>query len=456
MRYLTSTVFFSICLASHSFGQLTELERLTEIQNELDQTQESLFELESDYGRLDRRLLEPLDQVSASLIENERFSDAHTVLDQAIQIIRVSEGLYSSTQFPLVIRNIENKVLQGDWTDAKELMQHLSWLIGRGENEVNEELVTTILDLIDIHLWGVVDDLESNQSFHFKRAERLTNFVNTIARHSYVEGDSRVTAIMYKKVVQMYLQSIAVEVGGPTGISLRSFSSIGYAISRGDAQDSLYYAGIRSLGSIRDFYLRSDTPNLEGAGIALMYRGDWEILFGKNLEAQQAYERGHELLLESGQTQEAINRFTSQPKMLPLLDFYATLDSAAALDSDSIAAAESDSSISNFTFRQWSSQFPKASAPIRRGLQEFNQRDGEYAMFSFNLVGMDRANRWYRGRYKRNISSPQNLELVRQQISSSVDMVELAESIKDFHYRPKFINGEPQTVNATLVFQLAD
>ena len=161
-------------------------------------------------------------------------------------------------------------------------------------------------------------------------------------------------------------------------------------------------------------------------------------------------------MLESGQTQEAINRFTSQPKMLPLLDFYATLDSAAALDSDSIAAAESDSSISNFTFRQWSSQFPKASAPIRRGLQEFNQRDGEYAMFSFNLVGMDRANRWYRGRYKRNISSPQNLELVRQQISSSVDMVELAESIKDFHYRPKFINGEPQTVNATLVFQLAD
>ena len=89
MRYLTSTVFLSVCLVSHAFAQLNELARLTEVQNELDKTQESLFELISEYGRLDRRLLEPLDQYSVSLIENERFSDADTVLDQAIQIIRV-------------------------------------------------------------------------------------------------------------------------------------------------------------------------------------------------------------------------------------------------------------------------------------------------------------------------------------------------------------------------------
>lgn len=76
MRYLTSTVFLSLCLVPHAFAQLNELARITEVQNELDKTQESLLELTSEYGRLDRRLLEPLDQYSVSLIENERFSDA--------------------------------------------------------------------------------------------------------------------------------------------------------------------------------------------------------------------------------------------------------------------------------------------------------------------------------------------------------------------------------------------
>ena len=282
MRYLISIVFLSLCLVSHAFAQLNELARLTEVQNELDKTQESLFGLISEYGRLDRRLLEPLDQYSVSLIENERFSDADTVLDQAIQIVRVSEGLYSPEQFSLILRSIKNKVNQRDWEDAKELMQHFSWLLGRGENQVNEELVAALLGLIDIHLMGVVDDLKFNQSFHFKQAERLTNLVNRVARYSYAEGDSRVNAIMYKKVIQMYLQSIAVEAGGQTGISLRSFSSEGYALSRSNAQTSLYFAGLRALGSIREFYLQREEPNLEGAGMAFMYRGDWEVFFDNN------------------------------------------------------------------------------------------------------------------------------------------------------------------------------
>ena len=456
MRYLTSTVFLSVCLVSHAFAQLNELARLTEVQNELDKTQESLFELISEYGRLDRRLLEPLDQYSVSLIENERFSDADTVLDQAIQIIRVSEGLYSPGQFSLILRSIKNKVNQQDWEDAKELMQHFSWLLGRGENQVNEELVAALLDLIDIHLLGVVDDLKFNQSFHFKQAERLTNLVNRVARYSYAEGDSRVNAIMYKKVIQMYLQSIAVEAGGQTGISLRSFSSDGYALSRSNAQTSLYFAGLRALSSIREFYLQREEPNLEGAGMAFMYRGDWEVFFDNNREAQRAYARGHELLLRSGQTQEEINDFTSQPKMLPLMEFYDSLDSAAGSLNNSLNDDGRETNVSNFTFKQWSSNFPRASAPIQEGLREVERQDGEYALFSFNLAGLDRASGWYRGRYSRNISSPRDLELISQRSSAAVDWLELTESVKDFHYRPKFINGEPQAVSATLVFQLSD
>ncbi|NKB33049.1 MAG: hypothetical protein GKR91_08130 [Pseudomonadales bacterium] len=455
MRYLTATALFSVLLSSAAFAQLEDLERLEQIQQELDRTQEGLFDLELEYGRLDRRLLEPLDQYSLALIENGRYGDAHNVLDQAIQIIRVSEGLYSPTQFPLLVRHIENYINRGDWTNAGELIEHLNWLLSRSENPVNEELITTILDLVDIHLWGVADDVAINQSTHFRQAERLTNMASRIARFNYEEGDSRVPEVMYKKVVQMYLQSVAVEVGGKTGISLRSYSSIGYAVSRSDARLSLYYSGLRSLASIQSFYADNEKPNIEGTGLAFFYLGDWEVIFGNPGAAREAYEYGNQLLLAAGHSQETINRYTSQPKQLPLLEFHGSLENALAENSESTSNNEEGSS-SNFTFRQWSAQFPRTISPVSYGMREIDMERSEYAMFSFNLMGLDQIGRWYKGRYKNNLSSPQDLELVNRQISSSVDWFELTESIKDFHFRPQLVNGEAQTVSATLYYQLAE
>lgn len=454
MRITTSTAIVFSMLISNAFGQLDSIERLQEAQRELDENRETLHALETEYGRLDRRMLEPLDQFSLALIENERYTEAHDVLDQAIQIIRVSEGLYSPSQFPLVVRHIENYISRGDWDSAKELMEHLDWLSKRGENPINDELITTLLDLIDIHLWGVADDFTTHQPFHFRRAENLTNFVSGIARFSYEEDDDRIPAIMYKKVVQLYLQAVAIDVGGPTGISLRSYSNTGYAISRGDARTSIYYSGLRSLAGIRDFYFEPETPDLEGAGLTYFYIGDWEVLFGNSEAASRAYEQGINLLLAAEFSQESIDSLTAQPQMLPLTEFYGSLEDAitASRESDVSNGAIS----SNFSFRQWSSQFPKTVAPVSYGVNETDPDDGDYAMFSFSLAGLDQVNRWYRGRLKKNVSSPQDLELINREMDSSVDWFELTESIKDFSYRPMMVNGEPQSVNATLYFQLAN
>ena len=454
MRYITATAFASICLVSNAFGQLDALERLEEIQRELDRDLENLHQLESEYGRLDRRMLEPLDQFSRSLIENERFTEAHDILDQAIQIIRISEGLYSHSQFPFLIRHIENYVNRGDWVSAREEMQHLDWLIKRGDNEINEELVETTLDLIDIHLWGVADDFVANQSDHFRKAENLTNFVGRVAQFNYEPGDVRIPAIMYKKVVQMYLQAVAVEAWGQTGLSLRSYSNTGYAISRSDARTSLYYSGLRSLTAIRDFYMQRENPDLEGAAIAYFYLGDWEVLFDNPDAAGRAYEQGHNLLTAVGKSEE-INLYTSQPQMLPLTEFHGSLETALAARQNAMNV-DGEGSSTSFTFKQWSSQFPKTIAPIDYDAREAGLEEVEYAIFSFNLLGLKQVRHWYRGRLKKNVSSPQNLELINREITRSVDWLELTESIRDLHYRPKLINGEAQTVSATLYFQLAD
>ena len=456
MRYTATILLASSFLVSHALGQLGSIERIQEIQRGLDRGLENIHALEDEYGRLDRRMLESLDQFSVTLITNERFTEAHDILDQAIQIVRVSEGLYSPTQFPLLVRRIENYVNRGDWDSAKETMEHLDWLLKRGENTINESLIAALLDLIDIHLWGVADDLLANQSYHFRRAERLTDLASRVALFNYEAGDGRVPGIMYKKVVQLYLQSVAVEAGGATGIALRNYSNTGYAISRRDARNGLYYGGLRTLVGIRDFYLKPTTLDLEGAGLAYFYIGDWEILFGNRGAAEQAYKEGYNLLLEVGYSDEFINQYTVRPQILPLAEFHGSLEDAlnATLNSSLMFGVE-DNKV-NFTFKQWSKKFSRTITPVNYGAKETGLEDIDYAKFSFNLFGLDQIGRWYRSRYKNNVSSPQNLELISRKIGSDIDWFELTESIKDFHFRPKFINGNPQPVTATLHYQLAN
>ena len=76
-------------------------------------------------------------------------------------------------------------------------------------------------------------------------------------------------------------------------------------------------------------------------------------------------------------------------------------------------------------------------------------------MFAFNLTGLEEIGRWYKGRLTKEVSSPQNVELVTQRFNQPMDWLELENAIQDFRFRPKLIDGVPQSVNATLLYQLA-
>ncbi|MDP6414858.1 MAG: hypothetical protein QGG54_07510, partial [Gammaproteobacteria bacterium] len=137
MRYYFSltVVKFLASLAAGSANSQQSV--LTETEMELARIRLDIAELEAGSSRLDRGMLEPLDQFSQQLIETGRYSEAHQVLDQAVQIIRVNEGLYSPTQFPYVLRRIENYGNQGDWNHARKMMEHVNWLLNRGENTID-------------------------------------------------------------------------------------------------------------------------------------------------------------------------------------------------------------------------------------------------------------------------------------------------------------------------------
>lgn len=429
---------------------------ISAIQADLDQTREQVTQLEFSYGRLDRRLLEPLDLFNQQLVDAERFAEAHTVLNHVIQITRVSEGLYSQTQLPFLVRRIENLGNLRDWEEARESMEHLSWLLSRNENVIDEVLIESMVNLADLHLWGVADDFARMQGFHFKAAERINNLAIRAAATAWGENDRRLPAIIYKAVIQKYLQAVAVDVGGSTGLSLRAYSSTGAARSRSDARILRYYSGLRLLDSIRRVYANQEPPDLEGLALAEMYVADWQVLFANPDASEIAYKRSNDLLLLAGIEQSAINEFFQQPKMLPAPEFLASFDEAISPLADSEQADLAHSTIPTLNFKQWSASFTYAVALVEYGVYpDFDNEDDEFAMFSFNLSGLEVVTRWYRGQYKKSISVAQDLQLLDQQFFQPVDWEELEHRIKEVRFRPKLVNGIPQTVNTTLLYRLA-
>ena len=334
-------------------------------------------------------------------------------------------------------------------------MEHVTWLLNRRENTISLSLLDSMLKLVDIHLWGVASDLVPLQSYHFRQAERLNSVAVRVSRFALEPEDSRLPEFIYKQVLQEYLQSKAMEAEGKTSISLRRYSNKGLAYTRRDARAASYFSGLFKLAELHALFEKRDQPDLEGMAMAEIYLGDWQVLFGNSEAAARSYARANQQLLEAGIDQGKINQAFAEPKLLPALDFVSSWEQAQATLDTPENGPSVDGVVSSFSFRQWSAQFPYSIAPVGYGRDVTPETDREYAMFSFNLVGLEERSRWYRGRLKRDVSSPRDLELLSINSRQPVSRRELENSIQNLNFRPKLEGGVPQSANATLFYQFA-
>ena len=118
----TSGLFLVLFLSSPSLAQ-----RLPESDSRLERGLVVLTELESEFGNNSTQLVPALTEMADLYRDEGRFAEAYRMLDRAAQVIRVSEGLYTRSQIPLVRMKVENYSDWGDWDSARN-SEHLFWL----------------------------------------------------------------------------------------------------------------------------------------------------------------------------------------------------------------------------------------------------------------------------------------------------------------------------------------
>ena len=426
------------------------------VNEESDRTQAELQRLALEHGHLDRRLLEPMDLYIEQLTEMGRFNEAGEVINQAIMITRVSEGLYTQAQYPFLLKKIENFGNGGDWTATRTWMEHLKALLINDRDYSSELAVNAYIQLSEMHLWGVARDSITRQTFHFRQAEQASRLAFNRAAGVWGPTDLRLTTILYKSVLQHHMQAVAIDSIGGTSLGLRGIEGIEFVRSRAEAKLQHYLIGLRYLIDIRQIFLLQDEPDLMAAALAEMYIADWQVLFVKPEAATYSYQRSFNSLAAAGLDSESINRVFHKPAILPLATLVSDWDEAVSAAGTILTPIVADSGSVNLSFSEWSANF-RYVAPaiaISRDRLDRSVLDGP-SIFTFSLTGLEEISRWYSGRYKTFISSPIDLQMIKSSMSRSFDALEMEAIVNHMRFRPRLVDGIPQAVDATLDYRVA-
>lgn len=415
-----------------------------------------LNDQQNRFGPLDSRLIEPLEQLADELMRLNRFDEAHALLDRAMQIARVEDGLYTEIQRPLLAKKIENFANRGDWDSARENMGHLLWLYTNKSLHVDQVLIDDLLELSRSHLRALAEDNSELQGFHFRQSSRIRWLALGVAETLWGKTDERLVPIIYEHLRQFHLQTVALWRGGSTSYSLRQIApGSGIIRDRSDVNESFYLTGLGLLDNLYSIYAESESPDPEAIAMTNVYLADWHILFDQPKAATETYRQAYQELLASGVDAALANELFSQPMVIPDIEFYASVEAAIAAQRNRMVTVGEGNSDAYLSFSEWSAALPNVRSPIPSNAADSETANSNFALFSFNLAGVNKVSRWYSHRFSSTVSMIQQAEILAHYLQSPPEEGRLLEKLKSLTFRPKLVDGGPQQATGRLKYHLA-
>ena len=411
--------------------------------------------LEEEVGRYHPSLLEGLERLATVLVELDQFNETDEVLDRAIQILRINEGLYTDSQFPFQVLSIRNNVRRGNWPDANETLDHLVRLYTFVPRQWDEELINELVQLSDLHLEGVAGDFTERKDYHFRAADRISWMAAQIGERVWQPNDLRLVDLYYQLLKQNHMKFVTLNQGGSASADLRQLMpNSGWMRPRRAVSSSYFRLGIEMLRRMRTVYELQETPDLEAAAMVDVYRADWQVLFDES-DPEISYRMAYENLLAAGVEEQVLQSLFSRPQPLPIAEFHSSVQQArTAMLADTDQLREAKNILPHLRFLEWASTSPNLQLPIREPLllqQEIE--DMVTAQVVIRLDGTEKVSRWIRGRYVSQISVTDGFDWLNRSPEQAISREELAERLHYLNFRPVLDQGVPQSYEGVLEYR---
>ncbi|PCI74172.1 MAG: hypothetical protein COB20_15430, partial [SAR86 cluster bacterium] len=393
-----------------------------------EQLQQQLTDLESTLGRYDPALIEILSSLADSSTPLNLFSEASTLLGRSLQIQRLSLGLFTPAQIPLILAKMEVDARAGDWETVNESMDYLYWLlIGKNVSE-GEALVNSLIRLSEFHLRGVVGDTANLQAHHYQQAFKITYQALMVSEEFLGPDGPHLIDLHYSLVKQVYLQSAAVERGGDTAYALRAVVPRSkWVRPRRIAQSRYYRAGSELLSDIREIIAQSYEGPAESLAMVDLYVADWHLLFDQG-QAEAAYMNAFTGLQAAGVGTAELNLLFSTPKILPIPAFHSTVSTALTGNQSAEQGKEPESSL---YYKQWLDAMSVVSLPvIARSPGLAKQEQLPEIRLRFSLDSLSNVSHWVNGRYRTNMSVAKEFDIIEPDENSGFYIEVLDEDLR--------------------------
>lgn len=244
----------------------------------------------------------------AQLMENAeqlyaegRFTEAEIVFRQLFASIRANNGLFHEQQFAVLDRLIQLNLSNADWQSLKQHLDYHDWLLNRLYSD-NALLLARYLQInARHHEQAAQAAVGPARNWHLVQTrQQLWRAVSALERLPGEGG--QVSALLYKIAMLHYALSRQTDLRWLTSFEMRSDEPAmisGWAMQGGDIGKRSYEIGAELISRIVNYYDASPdiNPAAQAAVMAQLfaYRGDWELLFGRERTAFSFYEQSLEL-----------------------------------------------------------------------------------------------------------------------------------------------------------------
>jgi hypothetical protein len=303
-------------------------------------------------------------------LEDGDLSLAQTNLDQAIQLFKINEGLYSTEQLAPIEQLMWAQMRAGLWPQLDTSLGYYYWLLERIESTTLDAQLAIAKNMRGLYLEAAAHPNNPMPPRHLSAAMR-TNWQTL----SYIEATlgaqhPALLPWLYDGLLLQFIESRLNERQGLTNYQYKTNGSefiSGWSLSRREAKAASHSIGLSLLGRIETISRASiqaervqagaqDTTAYEAkrlqqlnAALAL-YRGDWERLSDNENGAKANYAKADRLA--------AFHKVPRAPELLP----------RASFETDPKILASETKSGETSVSQHWAARFPGVTQQIINAL----------------------------------------------------------------------------------------
>lgn len=282
---------------------------------------DAIAEVENQYGPYHSHLPQHLMGLGINYQNRGQHEEAEEIFRRAMHVSRISEGLYSLAQLPMLERLIETTVAQGDWTDANDTHQYLFWLYKRNFDDRDPRMLPALLKLSGWHLNAYSLDDATKRFEHLLNAHLLYELTADLITASYGPSDLQlVEALRGLTVTNYYLASYQPaakpEIEFDTGPN-KNRSDFDEKIRQDHLILKSYSSGKDAIARIYEVYSSNPDAPPGAKFSAQVQLADWNLLFNRWQTALEQYQAAYRSMAATDEGRVKADEFFSRPVALP-------------------------------------------------------------------------------------------------------------------------------------------